>query len=208
MASAAAGQSPAEKKGAKADANNNEMIAKAAGVVIAAGIGLTLLKAGRKKKVNNEVVIDTPDIDDSKSQAADLASEAEHKTKGFFGRVEKKVNHAGSRAEDGAKQGQRDAKANADKASHELKKVGHEVKESADNAAKKTGGFFSRKSHEAADQVKSATPTLKTHTIRQGDTLWGLSRAYGVAVEDIKKDNFLASSNLVPGQTLSIRVRK
>lgn len=49
MASAAAGPSPAaEKKGAKADANNNEMIAKAAGVVIAAGIGLTLLKAGQE----------------------------------------------------------------------------------------------------------------------------------------------------------------
>lgn len=51
--------------------------------------------------------------------------------------------------------------ANADKASHELKKAGHEVKESADHAAKKTSGFFSRKSHEAAEQVKSATPTLK-----------------------------------------------
>lgn len=66
--------------------------------------------SGRKKKVNNEVVVETPDFEDSKSQAADLASEAEHKTKGFFGRVEKKLSHAGSRAEDGAKQGQRDAK--------------------------------------------------------------------------------------------------
>lgn len=45
--------------------------------------------------------------------------------------------------------------ANADKASRELRKAGHQVQETADNAAKKTSGFFSRKSHEVAEAVPS-----------------------------------------------------
>lgn len=53
MASAPAGHSPVEKKAAN-DAGNNETIAKAAGVIIAAGIGLTLLKAGQKLKSNGQ----------------------------------------------------------------------------------------------------------------------------------------------------------
>jgi hypothetical protein len=54
--------------------------------------------------------------------------------------------------------------ANADKASHELKKAGHQAQESAEKAAKKTGGFFNRKSHEAVDSAKSAVPSLKVNS--------------------------------------------
>jgi hypothetical protein len=66
---------------------------------------------GRKKKVGNEVTIQTPDLDDgtAKARTDELASEAEQKSKGFFNRVEKKLNHVGGRAEDAAKQGQKDA---------------------------------------------------------------------------------------------------
>jgi hypothetical protein len=46
MASAPAGPASGDSKDSK-DAGKNELIAKAAGVVIAAGIGITLLKAGQ-----------------------------------------------------------------------------------------------------------------------------------------------------------------
>lgn len=45
-----------------------------------------------------------------------------------------------------------------------------------------------------------------SHTVAKGDTLWGLSRKYGVSVDAIRSANGMASgdTNIRLGQTLSI----
>ncbi len=43
-----------------------------------------------------------------------------------------------------------------------------------------------------------------SHTVASGDTLWGLSRKYGVSVTDIRQANGLSGDTIVTGQTLSI----
>ena len=42
------------------------------------------------------------------------------------------------------------------------------------------------------------------HTVGAGDTLWGLSRKYGVSVDQIRQANSLTSDVIVTGQSLSI----
>lgn len=42
------------------------------------------------------------------------------------------------------------------------------------------------------------------HTVASGDTLWGLSRKYGVSVDEIRQANGLTSDVIVTGQSLSI----
>jgi LysM repeat protein len=48
-----------------------------------------------------------------------------------------------------------------------------------------------------------------THTVAKGDTLWGLSRKYGVTVDAIRSANSMAANdnNIRIGQTLSIPAR-
>ena len=43
-----------------------------------------------------------------------------------------------------------------------------------------------------------------SHTVGAGDTLWGLSRKYGVSVDEIRQANSLSSDVIVTGQSLSI----
>ncbi len=45
----------------------------------------------------------------------------------------------------------------------------------------------------------------QTHTVRQGDTLYGLGRQYGVSVAHIQELNGLTSNNLSIGQVLKIK---
>lgn len=50
-----------------------------------------------------------------------------------------------------------------------------------------------------------ARNSVTYHTIKSGDTLWDISRKYGVSVSKIKKDNNIGSSyRLKPGQVLKI----
>jgi len=56
-------------------------------------------------------------------------------------------------------------------------------------------------------------PVAITHTVRSGDTLWGIAAAYvspgddvRVLIEDIRHDNDLDSSVIVPGQVLLIPI--
>jgi len=59
-----------------------------------------------------------------------------------------------------------------------------------------------------SDSNKTSTPIVeaqKTHTIVKGDTLYSLSRRYGVSVDKIKSDNNLNSNNLAIGQVLIIK---
>lgn len=43
-----------------------------------------------------------------------------------------------------------------------------------------------------------------THTVRRGDTLWGISRKYGKSVSSIKRANNLKSDTIRSGQRLKI----
>lgn len=45
---------------------------------------------------------------------------------------------------------------------------------------------------------------MQTYTVQIGDTLFGISRQFGVSTEDIKNTNNLNSNTLIPGQILTI----
>jgi LysM repeat protein len=44
----------------------------------------------------------------------------------------------------------------------------------------------------------------RSHTVVSGDTLWGLSRKYGVSIDAIKTANGMTSDTVVLGTTLNI----
>ena len=52
---------------------------------------------------------------------------------------------------------------------------------------------------------KQATPAVKTHTVKKGETLSSISRKYGCTVNDIKKWNNLKSNTVMVGQKLKIK---
>lgn len=54
----------------------------------------------------------------------------------------------------------------------------------------------------AAAPVAASAETY--HTVRSGDNLWKISRAYGVPLDQLKKLNSLESSLIFPGQTLLV----
>lgn len=44
-----------------------------------------------------------------------------------------------------------------------------------------------------------------THKVKQGDTLWGISKQYNVSVDEIKQLNHLQSNTILPNQHLKIK---
>lgn len=52
------------------------------------------------------------------------------------------------------------------------------------------------------EQDKVESPFSTTYTIKSGDTLWGISQATGVSVDNLKKYNNLTSDNIAVGQPL------
>ena len=53
---------------------------------------------------------------------------------------------------------------------------------------------------------KSATtPTVKTHTVRKGETLSSIARKYSCTVNELKKWNGLKSNTVKVGQKLKIK---
>jgi len=48
------------------------------------------------------------------------------------------------------------------------------------------------------------TPTITYHTVKKGDTLYGLSKKYGVSVNQIKEWNAIQGSNIKVGQKLVV----
>ena len=52
---------------------------------------------------------------------------------------------------------------------------------------------------------KQATPTVRTHTVKKGETLSSISRKYGCTVNDLKKWNNLKSNTVIVGQKLKIK---
>ncbi len=57
-----------------------------------------------------------------------------------------------------------------------------------------------------AEQKVSSNLEEITHTVAQGETLYSISRKYGVAVEDMKKWNALSSNEISIDQRLIIRI--
>ena len=58
----------------------------------------------------------------------------------------------------------------------------------------------------AAEKNRSSEEsTAVYHTVRQGDTLWGIARQYGASIQRIKSLNDLRSNNLRPGQRIRVR---
>ncbi len=53
--------------------------------------------------------------------------------------------------------------------------------------------------------VSSGTNKSSFHTVKTGDTLWGISQAYGTTVESLKSLNGLTSSKLSPGMSLRVQ---
>jgi LysM repeat protein len=49
-----------------------------------------------------------------------------------------------------------------------------------------------------------APPSTKVHTVGRGDTLWGLSKQYGVPIDSIKSANALTRDSIVLGAKLTI----
>lgn len=47
-----------------------------------------------------------------------------------------------------------------------------------------------------------ANETPKTYTVQKGDTLYSISRKFGISVADLKKWNKLSSDNISPGSTI------
>jgi len=47
-------------------------------------------------------------------------------------------------------------------------------------------------------------PGQKTHYVLSGDTLWDISRAHNVSIDDIKKMNNMSDNRIKPGQTLIV----
>ena len=85
--------------------------------------------------------------------------------------------------------------------------------------AKQGGGNYAQTSTKSTQKTVASSNSTKQsttitppvtnsssfHTVRQGDTLWGISQAYGTTVENIKSLNGLTSSKLSPGMNLRIQ---
>jgi len=55
-----------------------------------------------------------------------------------------------------------------------------------------------------ASRRAQAATTVRVHRVRRGDTLWALSRRYGVSVRQLQVWNGLRSSRILPGQRLRV----
>ncbi|MBP2098787.1 LysM peptidoglycan-binding domain-containing protein, partial [Enterococcus rivorum] len=65
----------------------------------------------------------------------------------------------------------------------------------------KKGGSSSGSSNTSNNNASQAG---KTHTVKSGDTLWGLSAKYGTSVQRIKQLNNLSSDTIYVGQKLKV----
>jgi flagellum-specific peptidoglycan hydrolase FlgJ len=57
---------------------------------------------------------------------------------------------------------------------------------------------------ENRDSIVTTTPTDKLYTVKQGDTLYNISKRFGLTVDDLKGLNSLGDSNIKIGQKLVV----
>jgi LysM repeat protein len=69
------------------------------------------------------------------------------------------------------------------------------------------GGHHSSKV-EAASNNQASTQTQTTHTVANGDTLYGIAKQYNLTVSQVKQLNHLTGDMIYPGQTLVISEAK
>ena len=71
----------------------------------------------------------------------------------------------------------------------------------------KQASYSSSSSSSKASSSKSSgsKPTVKTHTVKKGETLSSISKRYGCTVSDLKKWNGLKSNTVIVGQKLKIK---
>lgn len=73
--------------------------------------------------------------------------------------------------------------------------------------ARRASSSSSRSSSSRSSSTRSkraSTPRYRTHTVKKGDTLWGLSKRYGKSVSSIKSASGLRSDSIRIGQRLKI----
>jgi LysM repeat protein len=76
---------------------------------------------------------------------------------------------------------------------------------SAPKKSPSTGSSASKKKTTASTSTKKKTSTAaKRHTVKKGDTLYGIARSGGTTVAKLKSANGLSSDVIRPGQTLKI----
>lgn len=63
-------------------------------------------------------------------------------------------------------------------------------------------------SKSAAKSTAKSTGKARTHTVKSGDTLWTISRAYSVDVDQIKRLNHLSGQHLRLGQVLTLEASR
>ncbi len=81
-----------------------------------------------------------------------------------------------------------------------LRIPGHDGK----NRAVASSGSASRGSTSASAKQQAAVSSSGTYTVKAGDTVYGLARAWGVRTEDVLKANKMGSNSLSVGQKLVV----
>lgn len=64
--------------------------------------------------------------------------------------------------------------------------------------------FTKKQALQKEELQKPIEQDIREHAIKEGETLWGLSRLYGIDIDAIKEANDLSSSVLIPGKKLKI----
>ena len=62
----------------------------------------------------------------------------------------------------------------------------------------------SRRKQKVEPPKKEAKKSIAQYTVKQGDTLYSLSRRFGMTVDELKSLNGLSSNNIDIGQTLKV----
>jgi membrane-bound lytic murein transglycosylase D len=94
----------------------------------------------------------------------------------------------------------------------EARKKGEEISMVPINIGEPTSGPVTIKPEPTRESSQSERPEVKpnqsgtiSHTVSQGETLYGISKKYGITVEDLKKWNNIGSQNIISiGQKLVI----
>lgn len=86
---------------------------------------------------------------------------------------------------------------------------GQQLKITGENTAQQpvvTPPATEQKAPAPVQQTPPPKPTVSpvSHTVKSGDSLWGISMKYGVSVANIQKWNNLSGTTIFPGQTLKV----
>ncbi|MEM7011889.1 MAG: LysM peptidoglycan-binding domain-containing protein [Verrucomicrobiota bacterium] len=75
---------------------------------------------------------------------------------------------------------------------------------SSGSSSSSSSGSTTTSTYKPPSSSSKLSTSGRTHTVTSGDTLWGISRKYGVSVTTIKAKNGLTSDLIRPGQKLKL----